>query len=123
MIVILSEALAAIAAVSKVRILSRTPGNDFGNLLESEAGEIISVSERGCSEGTTIIVENLFANVPARRKFLKRDVSEGMAVVATVEKIALSHPEIAVNLIVDGAQKISTFSAFVAQLVQKRTAL
>ena len=70
-----------------------------------EAGEII---ERGCSNGTTIIVENLFANVPARRKFLKRDVTETTAVCANVERIALSHPEIAFRLICDGQLKLET---------------
>ncbi|NLK39200.1 MAG: hypothetical protein GX303_02970, partial [Clostridiales bacterium] len=62
----------------------------------------------GCSDGTTVIVEDLFANVPARRKFLKRDAAETMAAGAAIEKIALSHPEIAFKFIVDGNIKFST---------------
>ncbi len=102
------EALAAIAAVSRLRVLSRTPDAAVGAQMEVDCGEIVDLSERGCAVGTTIIAEDLFANVPARRKFLKRDVTEAMAVSANVEKIALSHPEIAVRLIVDGNVKLDT---------------
>ena len=96
------EALAAISAVADVRIISKTHDAPIGAELEVHCGEIMDVIERGCSNGTTIIVENLFANVPARRKFLKRDVTETTAVCANVERIALSHPEIAFRLITDG---------------------
>ncbi len=65
-------------------------------------------SDAGCKNGTTIIVEELFANVPARRKFLKNDRSEGMAVAAVVEKIALSRPDISIKLIADNNQKMMT---------------
>lgn len=102
------EALAAIASVSKLRIISKTADAPIGAMLECNAGELVAVTEQGCSQGTSVIVENLFANVPARRKFLKKDITEAMAVTANVEKLALSHPEIAVRLIVDGNSKLET---------------
>ena len=102
------EALAAIASVSDLRILSRTKDAQFGAMLEAHGGENVTVTEQGCSVGTTVMVENLFANVPARRKFLKKDVTETMAVTTYVEKIALSNPQIAVRLIADGNVKLET---------------
>jgi len=102
------EALAAISSVSKLRILTKTADSQLGTSLISENGNISSIEEIGCPSGTTVIVEELFANVPARRKFLKRDITEGQAVAAVVEKIALSHPEIAIKLISDGNIKFST---------------
>lgn len=102
------EALAAIASVSHLRILSKTENAQFGAVLEAHGGEEITVTEQGCGTGTSVIVENLFYNVPARRKFLKKDATESMAVGLNVEKIALSHPEIAVRLIVDGNVRLET---------------
>ena len=102
------EALAAIAAVSDVRIISKTADAQFGAVLEAHGGNIVSITEQGCSTGTSVIVENLFANVPARRKFLKKDVTESMAVMANVEKVALSNPHIGFRLIVDGNLKLET---------------
>ena len=102
------EALAAIASVSRMRIISKPRGASVGAMLEADCGNILGVSERGASEGTRVIVENLFANVPARRKFLKKDATEAMAVSAYVEKIALSRPDIAFRLIIDGTQKLDT---------------
>ncbi len=102
------EALAAISAVADVRIISKPHDAPMGAELEIHYGEPIGVVERGSSSGTTIIVENLFANVPARRKFLKKDVTETTAVCANVERIALSHPEIAFKLICDGQIKLET---------------
>ncbi len=102
------EALAAIASVSDVRIISKTADAQFGAVLEAHGGNIVGVTEQGCSTGTSVIVENLFANVPARRKFLKKDVTESMAVMANVEKVALSNPHIAFRLIVDGNLKLET---------------
>lgn len=102
------EALAAISAVSKLRIMTRPHEADMGTVLVSEGGTVTSVTSAGCQVGTTVIVEELFANVPARRKFLKRDVSEGMACCAVVEKIALSHPEISFKLITDGQLRYMT---------------
>lgn len=102
------EALAAISAVADVRIISKTHDAAIGAEFEMHFGEPERVVERGCSNGTTIVVENLFANVPARRKFLKRDVTETTAVCANVERVALSHPEIAFRLICDGQVKLET---------------
>ena len=102
------EALAAICSVADVRIISKTRDREMGAFIEINSGRVGAVSERGASDGTTIIVENLFANVPARLKFLKRDLTEGMAVCAVLEKIALSHPEVAFKLISDGALKLET---------------
>ncbi len=102
------EALAAISSVSDMRIMSKRREDEVGAMLEIRGGTVMGVTERGCRDGTTIIVENLFSNVPARRKFLKRDATEAMAVSAHVERVALSHPEIAVRLICDGTQKLET---------------
>lgn len=102
------EALAAIASVSDLRIISRPKGAPVGAMLRASAGNILGVSERASAEGTTVIVENLFSNVPARRKFLKKDVTEAMAVSAIVEKIALSKPDISFRFIVDGNVKLET---------------
>ncbi len=102
------EALAAIAAVSKLRIMSKEKNSRVGYILEAVGGEVKSLSEAGCADGTTVIVENLFENVPARLKFLKKDVTEAMAVSAYVEKIALSRPDIAFKLIIDGNIKFMT---------------
>ena len=102
------EALAAIASVSELRMISKTKDAPVGAMLEARGGEILGVSERACSDGTTVVVENLFANVPARRKFLKKDVTESMAVSALVEKIALSKPQIAFRLIIDGNIRLET---------------
>ena len=67
------EALASIAAVSKVQVLTKTKEDTFGTALEIEGGRILSKSEAGCPDGTTIVVENLFFNTPARMHFLKKD--------------------------------------------------
>ncbi len=102
------EALAAIAAVSDLRIITRTKSAEYGTMLVSSAGEVKDIMEQGAPVGTTVIVENLFANVPARRKFLKKDAAETAAVSTYVEKIALSRPDIAIRLITDGAMRLDT---------------
>ncbi len=102
------EALAAIASVSKLRIMTRTADADMGVVVTCEAGKILSSEESGCPLGTTILVEELFANIPARRKFLKRDASETAAVAAVLEKIALSRPDIAIKFITDGNLRFQT---------------
>ena len=102
------EALAAIAAVSDLRIISKTATAETGACIEVSGGVVIGVSDRAAQNGTTVMVENLFANVPARRKFLKKDITEAMSVTAVVERIALSHPEIAFRLIIDGNVKLET---------------
>ncbi len=102
------EALAAIASVSELRIVSKTHDASVGTMMTSRGGNIISVMERPMADGTSVIVENLFANVPARLKFLKKDTTEALAVSAMVEKIALSRPDIAFKLIIDGKMKLQT---------------
>lgn len=100
------EALAAIAAVSRIRILTKRPEDTAGTTFAAAFGEVKTCDEAGCPDGTTIIVEDLFENTPARRKFLKRNATEGAAVGAVCEKFALSRPEIAVTLISDGVVKL-----------------
>lgn len=102
------EALAAIGSVSTLRILTKPHGHTMGTQLTCKGGEIYEIIESGCMEGTTIIVEELFANIPARRKFLKKDSSEAIAVSAVVEKIALSRPDLSIKFISDGAMRFST---------------
>ncbi|MBO5716181.1 MAG: DNA mismatch repair endonuclease MutL [Clostridia bacterium] len=102
------EALAAIASVSDLRIISKTADSTYGAMIEAHGGEIVEYSEQAARNGTTVIVENLFANIPARRKFLKRDATEGSAIATIIEKIALSHPEVAFRFISDGSVKLDT---------------
>lgn len=102
------EALAAIASVSSLTIISKTRTSEYGNMLTSEAGNIVDISEVGSVDGTTVVVENLFYNVPARRKFLKKDSTEAMNVSALVEKVALSRPDISIQLLIDGEEKFKT---------------
>jgi len=102
------EALAATAAVSTLTIITKTKEADVGTMLLSVAGEVKEISEVGCADGTTVTVEELFLNVPARRKFLKKDVTETAAVTAVVEKIAISRPDIAIRYITDGTVRFVT---------------
>lgn len=102
------EALAATAAVSKYRIMTREKGSETGHLLIGEYGGKNDITETGAPEGTTIIIEELFSNVPARRKFLKKDSTEAAAALSTVEKMALSKPHIAFRFISDGVLKFET---------------
>lgn len=102
------EALPSIAAVSKVNLITRTEGEEFGTSLNIEGGEITDFFDAGCALGTTFIVRELFFNTPARMKFLKKDVSEGNYVAATVEKIALANPNISVKFIRDGKTVFAT---------------
>lgn len=102
------EALAATCAVSRVELITRQPDSDCGTHYMIEGGEETLNEETGCAVGTTIIVNDLFYNTPARMKFLKKDVSEGNAVAAVVDRAALSHPEIAFKFIRDGKQTLST---------------
>jgi DNA mismatch repair protein MutL len=102
------EALAAISSVSEVTIITKTKDAPIGYMLTSEGGRAIDISEVGASDGTTVVVENLFFNVPARRKFLKKDSTEAMNVAALVEKVALSRPDISIQLLIDGEEKFKT---------------
>ena len=102
------EALAAISSVSKMTILTKQIESPMGTMLECEGPEVIELTETGCQNGTTIVIEELFFNVPARRKFLKKDVSEAFYVYSVMERMALSRPEIVFKYIVDGALKFAT---------------
>ena len=102
------EALAAISSVSMVTIITKTADSLMGSMLTSEGGKVTDISEVGTSDGTTVVVENLFFNVPARRKFLKKDSTEAMNVTALVEKVALSRPDISIQLLIDGEERFKT---------------
>ena len=102
------EALAAISAVSRIDLLTRTAEEPLGTALSIEAGVVVSQEEAGCPEGTTMVVRDLFFNTPARQKFMKKDSAEGAAVFANVQRIALSHPELSVKFIRDGKQELLT---------------
>ncbi len=102
------EALAAISSVSKVRILSKTNSSEMGAMLEAHAGKVLTHINAGCQEGTTVIVEDLFYNVPARKKFLKRDATEASYITSIVEKVAMSRPDISFKYIIDGDLKFIT---------------
>ena len=102
------EALAAIASVSRIDLMTKTAGAISGVSLRLEAGEIIEESEVGCPEGTTIIIRDLFYNTPARMKFMKSDTVEGSRVAAAVQMQALAHPEVAFQFLRDGKQILST---------------
>ena len=102
------EALASVAAVAKVEVTTCAKGEIEGTHYVIHGGEEITIEDIGCAEGTTFVVEDLFYNIPARMKFLKKDVSEGNAVASVVEKLALSHPEIAVKFIRNGRTEMQT---------------
>lgn len=102
------EALAAIASVCSLTIITKTEGSENGYMLTAEAGRIVDIDEVGCAVGTTVVVSELFYNVPARRKFLKKDATEAMNVTALVEKVALSRPDISIQLLIDGEEKFKT---------------
>ena len=102
------EALAAVSSVAKVEMFTKPRDAAFGTHYEIEGGVEKLCEEAGCPDGTTIVIRDIFFNTPARMKFLKKDVSEANAAAAVVERIALSHPEIAFKLIRDGKQSLMT---------------
>ena len=102
------EALAAISSVSMVTIITKTKDAPIASMLTSEGGKVTDISEVGAADGTTVVVENLFYNVPARRKFLKKDSTEALNVAALVEKVALSRPDISIQLLIDGEERFKT---------------
>ena len=102
------EALSSIAAVSQVELITKTPDSLTGSRYRMEGGTEKGLEEVGAPEGTTFISRNLFYNTPARRKFLKTPATEGGHVAALVEKIALSHPEISIRLIVNNQNRLHT---------------
>lgn len=102
------EALASIAAVSNVEVLTRTTEEETGTRYCISAGEETLVDDAGCPLGTTIVVRDLFFNTPARMKFLKKDVSEANAVAGIVDKIALSNPDVSIRFIREGKSALLT---------------
>ena len=102
------EALAAISAVSRVELLTRTAEEELGAALSLEGGTVVSREEAGCPRGTTLVVRDLFYNTPARLKFMKKDAAEGAACFAMVQRVALSHPEVSVKFLRDGKQELLT---------------
>ncbi len=100
------EALASIASVAKVRLLTRQKQNESGNQIRLEGGKITAVEEMGSPLGTRIEVENLFFNVPARLKFLKTSRSESSLIESVIRSAAMSKPHVGFSLRVDGQVKL-----------------
>ena len=102
------EALASIAAVAQVELITKTGDSLTGSRYQIEGGVEKGLEEIGAPDGTTIIARNLFYNTPARKKFLKTPMTEGAHVAALVEKIALSHPDISIRFIQNNQSKLYT---------------
>lgn len=102
------EALASVAAVSKIELLTRTENEEVGTSYKIFGGEEVELTEAGCPVGTTLIVRDLFYNIPARMKFLKKDVQEGNYIASILENIAVSYPQISFKFIRDGKLNFST---------------
>ena len=102
------EALAAISAVSRMELLTRTADSPLGIALSLEAGVVTNQEEAGCPQGTTMVVRDLFYNTPARLKFMKKDSAESAACFAMVQRLALSHPEVSIKFLRDGKQDLLT---------------
>ena len=102
------EALASIAAIAKVEMISRTANSEIGNRVVVEGGKVLIEEEIGCPVGTTITVENLFFNTPVRYKFLKKDYTESGYIEDAVTRIALINPNVAIKLVNTGKTVIQT---------------
>ncbi|MDY4813715.1 MAG: DNA mismatch repair endonuclease MutL [Ruminococcus sp.] len=102
------EALASISSVSKVQLITKAKEEEVGTAYEIEGGVEKSFDDAGCPDGTTFIMRDLFYNVPARYKFLKKDVAEANAIAGVLDKIALSHPEISFTFIRDNKTTLKT---------------
>ena len=94
--------------MSEVTIITKTHESDSASMMTSSGGKILDISEVGAADGTTVVVENLFFNVPARRKFLKKDATEAMNVAALIERVALSRPDISIQFSIDGNERFKT---------------
>lgn len=103
------EALASIAAVSKVTCQTRARGQEMGVMVRNEGGEIVDIQDSACPEGTTFTVKELFYNAPVRRKFLKKPAAETAAVSELMARLILSHPAVSFRFMADG--KLVYFSA------------
>ena len=102
------EALASIAEIAKVELISKTTQSDNGYRVLIEGGKVLESSEYGCPNGTTITIENLFFNTPVRYKFLKKDFTESGYIEDVITRIALVHPEIAIRLVNTGKTIVQT---------------
>ena len=102
------EALASIASISSVEVVSKAIGNDIGCRVEIKGGNMLNKEDAGCPQGTTITVTDLFYNTPVRYKFLKKDFTEAGYIEDVITRIALVHPEIAIKLISSGKTIIQT---------------
>ena len=102
------EALASIAAIANVEMISKTEEQEIGYKVVVEAGNILEKEEAGCRTGTTITVRNLFFNTPVRYKFLKKDYTESGYIEDAITRIALVNPNVAIKLINTGKTVIQT---------------
>lgn len=102
------EALSSIAAIAQVELITKTPGSLTGSRYIIEGGQEKKLEEIGAPEGTTILIRNVFFNTPARKKFLKSATTEAGYIISLMERLALSHPEIAFNFIQNGQVKLHT---------------
>ena len=102
------EALASIAAVANVELVSKTEDEEIGYRVVVEAGDVLEKEEAGCRTGTTITVRNLFFNTPVRYKFLKKDYTESGYIEDAITRIALVNPNVAIKLINTGKTVIQT---------------
>lgn len=102
------EALASVAAVSRIEAVTKRPEDELGTCYKIEGTAPTEYDRTGCADGTTIIIRDLFYNTPARLKFLKKDVTEGNYCANVIEKLALSHPDISFRFIRDGKQTLFT---------------
>ena len=102
------EALASVSAVAEVEVMTKQRGDELGTVYKISGSEEVSHERGGCPDGTTMIIRDLFYNVPARRKFLKKDVTEGNAVSQILQKITMSRPDIAFKLIRDNRTEFNS---------------
>ncbi len=103
------EALASVAAVARVEMMTKRECDELGGRYKIEGGEQTEYETCGCPNGTTVIIRDLFYNTPARLKFLKKDVSEGNFIASVVDKLALAHPDISFRFIRDNKSVRLTF--------------
>ncbi|MBQ2864646.1 MAG: DNA mismatch repair endonuclease MutL [Clostridia bacterium] len=96
------EALSSIASVAKITAMSKVKNNEAGSKIYIEGGEVVEVSEIGCVDGTSISVEDLFYNVPARAKFLRKPKTEESEITNLISRLILANPTKAIKYVVDG---------------------
>ncbi|MCL1924740.1 MAG: DNA mismatch repair endonuclease MutL, partial [Defluviitaleaceae bacterium] len=104
------EAMAAIATVSTVTLSTKTEEQSLGNIIELRGGVITKKEKKAMQKGTTIVVRNLFFNVPARRKFLKNNTTEASQIESLTAKLALANPHISFTYINEGTTKIKSLA-------------